>query len=79
MSNADLLSRIVVDPAILAGKPVVRGLRISVDHILRSLAAGLAKEELHEDYPDLEVEDIQACLLYAAQLVEEERVYPILK
>ena len=78
MSNAELLSRIVVDPAILAGKPIVRGLRISVDHILRSLAAGLTKEELLEDYPDLESEDIHACLLYAAQLVEEERVYPIL-
>ena len=79
MPNAELLSRIVVDPAILAGKPIVRGLRISVDHILRSLAGGLTKEELLVDYPDLESEDIQACLLYAAQLVEEERVYPIQK
>ena len=79
MSDAELLSRIVVDPTILAGKPIVRGLRISVDHILRSLAGGLTKEELLEDYPDLESEDIQACLLYAAQLVEEERIYPILK
>ena len=79
MTNAELLSRVVIDPAILAGKPIIRGLRISVDHVLRSLAAGLTKEELLEDYPDLESEDIRACLLCAAQLVEDERVYPILK
>ena len=77
MSEAELLSRIIVDPAILAGKPIIRGMRISVDHVLRSLAAEVSKEDLLEDYPDLELEDIQACLLYAAHLVEEERVYPI--
>ena len=74
MENTELLSRIVIDPAVLAGKPIIRGLRISVDHILRSLAAGLTKEELLEDCQDLESEDIHACLLYAAQLVEDERV-----
>ena len=79
MSETELLSRIVVDPAILTGKPVVRGMRLSVDHVIRSLAAGISNEELLEDYPDLEPEDIQACLLYAAHLVEEERVYPISK
>ena len=79
MANAELLSRIVIDPTVLAGKPIVRGLRISVDHILRSLAAGLTKEELLVDNPDLESDDNQACRLYAARLVEEERVYPILK
>ena len=53
--------------------------RITVDHIIRSLAAGISIEDLLEDYPDLEREDIQACLVYAARLVEEERVYPIAK
>ena len=75
--EGELLERIVVDPAVLTGKPTVRGLRLTVDQIIRSLAAGLAREELLADYPDLEPEDIQACLLYAARLVEEERVYPI--
>ena len=71
------LSRIETNPQVLTGKPLIRGLRISVDQILKSLAAGIEKEELLSEYPDLESEDIKACLLYAAQLVEEERVYPI--
>ncbi len=79
MSEADLLSRITVDPAVLMGKPVIRGLRISVDHVIRSLAADISTEDLLEDYPDLEREDIQACLIYAAHLIEEERVYTIAK
>ena len=72
-----LLSRIEINPQVLTGKPIVRGLRISVDQILKSLPAGIKTEELLSEYPDLEIEDIKACLLYAAQLVEEERVYPI--
>ena len=79
MSEAELLSRITVDPAVLTGKPVIRGLRISVDHVIRSLAAGISTEDILEDYPDLEREDIQACLIYAAHLIEEERVYRIAK
>ena len=71
------LSRIETNPQVLTGKPLIRGLRISVDQILKSLAAGIETEELLSEYPDLESEDIKACLLYAAQLVEEERVYPI--
>jgi uncharacterized protein (DUF433 family) len=72
-----LLSRIEINPKVLTGKPIIRGLRISVDQILKSLAAEIKTEELLSEYPDLEIEDIKACLLYAAQLVEEERVYPI--
>lgn len=74
MSESELLSRITVDPAVLTGKPVIRGLRISVDHVIRSLAAGTSTEELLQDYPDLEREDIQACLIYAARFVEEKPV-----
>lgn len=79
MSNAELLSRIVVDPAILPGKPIVRRLRISADNILRSLAGGLIKEGPLEDYPDLESEDIRACLLYAVGLVEGSTLRPTAK
>ena len=71
------ISRIEINPQVLTGKPIVRGLRISVDQVLKSLAAGIKTEELLSEYPDLEIEDIKACLLYAAQLVEGERVYPI--
>ena len=61
----DLLGRIVEDRAVLVGKPTVRGLRISVDHVLRALAGGVSQRELLQEYPELEPEDIRACLLYA--------------
>ncbi len=73
----NFISRIETNTQVLTGKPTVRGLRISVDQILKSLAAGIDTEELLSEYPDLEIQDIKVCLLYAAQLVEEERVYPI--
>ncbi|MCJ7550483.1 MAG: DUF433 domain-containing protein [Anaerolineae bacterium] len=70
--------RITMDPEILVGKPVIRGMRISVAHIIEAVAAGVPQEELLEEYPGLEPEDIQAALKYAADLVASERVYPIL-
>jgi len=73
----NLLNRITVNPEVLVGKPIIRGLRISVDQILKALAGGVAVQELLADYPDLENEDIQAALLYAADLVNEERVFAI--
>ena len=73
----ELLLRIVTNPAVLIGKPVIRGLRISVDHILRALAAGIPEAELLKEHPELEIQDIRACLLYAARIVEDERVFPI--
>ena len=79
MSETELLSRITVDPAVLVGKPLLCGLRISVDHDIRSLAAGISTEDLLEDYTDLEREDVHACLIYTVLVVEEERVYSIAK
>jgi len=67
-----ILERITVDPDILVGKPTIRGLRISVEQVLKALAAGISQHELLEDYPELEQEDIQAVLLYAAERVGEE-------
>jgi uncharacterized protein (DUF433 family) len=69
----NLLNRITVNPEVLMGKPIIRGLRISVDQILKALAGGVTVQEMLDDYPDLEKEDIQAALLYAADLVNEER------
>ena len=69
--------RITVDPDVLVGKPTIRGLRISVEQILKALAAGVTTQDLLQDYPDLEEEDIRASLLYASQLVEEERVFSV--
>ncbi len=78
MLKDTLLARIETDPKILVGKPNIRGLRISVDQVLRGLAAGLSSKDILEDYPDLENEDIQASLLYAAQLVSEEQVFKLI-
>jgi uncharacterized protein (DUF433 family) len=77
--KGNLLARITADPAVLVGKPVIRGMRISVAQIVAAVAAGVPKSEMLEDYPGLEPDDIQAALLYAANLVEEERVYPVLQ
>lgn len=62
----DLLKRITFNSKVLAGKPTVRGLRISVEQILRALAADVPAEDLLQDYPELEPEDIQAAMAYAA-------------
>ncbi len=69
-----LLERITVDPKIMVEKPIIRGLRITVEQILKALAGGVNQEDLLEDYPELEQEDIQAVLLYAAERVEEDHV-----
>ena len=71
----DLLKRITFDQNVLHGKPVIRGLRISVEMILELLAKGASRQEILEDYPDLEPADIQAALYYAQHLVAGEVVY----
>ncbi len=68
--------RIVIDPAVLAGKPVVRGTRLSVEFIIDLLAQGWREEEILRNYPGLAGEDIQACLSYASETLRAERVYP---
>jgi len=73
----DLLERITVSEGTMCGKPTIRGLRITVEQILRALAGGLLPEDLLADYPELEPEDIKAALTYAASVVGEERLYPI--
>lgn len=68
--------RIVVDPDILAGKPVVRGTRIPVELVLKRLSQDLDLETLFESYPRLTPEDVKACIEYAQAIVEGEAVYP---
>jgi uncharacterized protein (DUF433 family) len=77
MDATKLLDRISVNPDVMVGKPTIRGLRITVEQILKALANEVKPEELLEDYPDLQAADIQAVLLYAARLVEAEKVYRI--
>jgi uncharacterized protein (DUF433 family) len=69
--------RIVVDPGILVGKPVIRGTRIPVELVLKRLAQDLTIETLLEAYPRLTPEDVKACLEYAQALVAGEEVYPV--
>ena len=71
-----LLERITVNPAIVGGKPIVRGRRLAVEHVLGLLAAGDSVEALLAEYPWLESDDVRACLLYARRLVGHERVEP---
>jgi uncharacterized protein (DUF433 family) len=74
---ANYQDRIVVDPDVMAGKPVVRGTRIPVDLVLKRLAQDLDLEALFSAYPRLTREDVQACLAYANTVVSGEDLFPI--
>ncbi len=69
-----LTDRIVVDPKILTGKPIVRGTRISVELVVELLAAGWSHAQILASYPRLSEDDIRACLAYASELLREEKV-----
>jgi uncharacterized protein (DUF433 family) len=77
MDEAVLLERITSNPQIFGGKPIIRGRRLAVEHILGMLAAGDSPETILEGYSWLEPEDIQACLVYARRLVAHERIEPL--
>ena len=68
--------RIVIDPGILVGKPIVKGTRLAVELIVDLLAQGWSEAEILRNYPGLTHEDIQACLSYASAMLRIERVYP---
>ena len=76
MSEDELLERITTDPEIFGGKPIIRGRRLAVEHVLGMLAAGDDIPTLLKGYPWLEREDVLACLAYAHRLVGHERVEP---
>jgi uncharacterized protein (DUF433 family) len=64
-----------MNPKVLLGKPTIRGMRLSVEQILTAMAAEVSTTDLLEDYPELEMADIRAVLIYAAERVSEERFY----
>jgi uncharacterized protein (DUF433 family) len=68
------LERITADPAVMSGKPCIRGLRVTVANILRQLANHRTPGEILESYPYLEAEDIDACLDYAAMCADDEEI-----
>jgi uncharacterized protein (DUF433 family) len=71
----DWHDRIVVDPRILVGKPVIKGTRIAVEFVVELLANGWTTEQILHEYDHLTPEDIQACLGYASEVLKSERVY----
>ncbi|MEQ8703565.1 MAG: DUF433 domain-containing protein [Phaeodactylibacter sp.] len=77
MDRSELLQRITMNPEILFGKPSIRNMRYSVSMILDLLSAGMTNKEILADYPDLELEDIQACLAFAARLANVESITKI--
>lgn len=77
MSETDLLSRITFNPEIFGGKPIIRGRRLAVEHVLGMLAAGDTVETLVAAYPWLEADDVRACLLFASKVVAQERIEPL--
>ena len=68
-TDNDLLERITACPDVFGGKPIIRNMRISVELILSLLAQGVSQEELLDDYPDLEPDDIRACIAYARAVI----------
>lgn len=74
MKHQELLRRISFDPEIFGGKPILRGRRLAVEHVLDMLAAGDDPATILGGYPWLEPEDIQACLVYASMLARHERI-----
>lgn len=69
--------RIVIDPNVLVGKPVIKGTRIAVEFVVDLLGRGWTVEQILEEYDHLTSEDVQACLAYAGEILKSERVYPV--
>ncbi len=72
MTDPELLNRITANSEIFGGKPIIRGMRISVEIILSLLSQGETREEILADYPDLEPDDIRACLAYARAVIAHD-------
>lgn len=68
----ELLDRIIIDPNILVGKPVIKGTRIPIYLIIELIANGMTTKQILKEYPELKEEDIKAALLYASKLLERE-------
>jgi len=69
--------RIIVDPEILVGKPIIKGTRLAVEFIIELLANGWSHEDILKNYPGLTPQDILACLGYASDVLHSEKIYPL--
>ena len=79
MENEKLLERIILNPKIMAGKPVIKGTRLTVDFIFNLLAHGASQEDILDEYNGLTSEDIQACYLFATKSLENTDFMPLLE
>jgi len=77
MERSKLLERIVIDPKVMVGKPVIRGTRLTVQYILGLLAHGATVDEILQEYEGLTREDILACILFAAEALEDTTFLPL--
>ena len=77
MKDQQLLDRITLNPKVMAGKPVIKGTRLTVEYILNLLAHGASLEEILEEYKGLTPEEIQACLLFATRSLENTSFMPL--
>jgi uncharacterized protein (DUF433 family) len=77
MKDQDLLERITLNPKIMAGKPIIKGTRLTVEYILNLLAHGATTEEVLEEYQGLKAEDIQACFLFATRSLSDTEFMPL--
>lgn len=78
LPDTQLLERITVNPAVMVGKPIIKGTRLTVEYIVGLLAHGATKEEILDEYDGLTAEDIYACLLFAAKALEDTLFMPLL-
>ena len=79
MKDKKLLNRIVLDPKVMVGKPVIRGTRLTVDFILNLLAHGTTEDDILNEYKGLENEDIQACFLFATKFLRNTDFMPLME
>jgi uncharacterized protein (DUF433 family) len=79
MKDEELLGRIVLDPKVMVGKPVIRGTRLTVDFILNLLAHGTTEHEILNEYNGLAIEDIQACFLFATKFLKNTDFMPLME
>jgi uncharacterized protein (DUF433 family) len=77
MKHEKLLKRIVIDPKIMVGKPIIKGTRLTVQYIVGLLAEGTTIDEILEEYKGLKKEDIEACLLFASEALEDTAFMPL--
>ncbi len=77
MNDQALLERIVVNPKVMTGKPVIRGTRLTVEFILNLLAHGATTKEILDEYDGVTPEDVQACLLFAGASLSRTEFMPL--